>query len=205
MKILAVSDVVVDWIYSPRLCTLLSGTDLVISCGDLPDYYLEYIISSLDIPLFHVRGNHSMPADLLDQGTHALTAPVSLHCKVVQYNGKTIAGVEGSLRYKDGPYQYTQSEMWLNVFRLVPQLLMNQLRYGKFLDIFVTHAPPWGIHDQPDYTHQGVKAFRWLIKNFKPRYQLHGHIHIYRPDTVTETKFADTQVINVYGYKRIEI
>ncbi len=205
MKILAVSDVVVDWIYSPSLRELLSGTDLVIGCGDLPGYYLEYIISSLDIPLFHVRGNHSITQDLLDLDAQALSAPVDLHCKVLRYNGKTIAGIEGSLRYKDGPYQYTQSEMWVNVLRLVPHLLINRIRYGNFLDILVTHAPPWGIHDQSDYAHHGVKAFRWLLTIFKPSYQLHGHIHMYRPDTVTETVFVNTKVINVFGYKQIEI
>ncbi len=184
---------------------MLSDIDLVIGCGDLPDYYMEYIISSLDKPLFHVRGNHSIPTEDLKHTDHALTAPVDLHCKTLRYNAKTIAGIEGSLRYKDGPYQYTQAGMWLNVFRLVPQLLNNRLKYGNYLDIFVSHAPAWGIHDQPDYAHQGIKAFRWLLIHFKPTYQLHGHIHVYRPDTETESIFVNTRVVNTYGYKRIEL
>jgi len=43
-------------------------------------------------------------------------------------------------------------------------------------------------------------AFRWLIQTFKPGYHFHGHIHVYRQDTVTHTQFQDTQVINTYGY-----
>jgi len=87
------------------------------------------------------------------------------------------------------------------VFNLFPLLLWNRIRYGRYLDIFVTHASPWGIHDQPDYPHVGIKAFRWLLTVFKPQIHLHGHIHVYRPDTVTETHFEETRVINTYGYK----
>jgi len=30
----------------------------VLSCGDLPPYYLEFLVTVLDVPLFDVRGNH---------------------------------------------------------------------------------------------------------------------------------------------------
>jgi Icc-related predicted phosphoesterase len=62
-----------------------------------------------------------------------------------------------------------------------------------------------GIHDQPDLPHQGINAFRWLLKVFQPRYHFHGHIHVYHPDAVTETKFNQTQVINTYGYIEINL
>ena len=32
--------------------------DLLISCGDMPSVYLEFITSVLNVPLFYVRGNH---------------------------------------------------------------------------------------------------------------------------------------------------
>jgi hypothetical protein len=78
--------------------------------------------------------------------------------------------------------------------------MLNRAIQGRFLDVFVSHAPPWGIHDQPDLPHQGVKAFLWLLRVFRPAYHFHGHIHIYRSDTVTKTRFLDTQVINTYGF-----
>ena len=31
---------------------------LILACGDLPYYYLEYIVGLLDVPLFYVHGNH---------------------------------------------------------------------------------------------------------------------------------------------------
>ena len=79
-------------------------------------------------------------------------------------------------------------------------LLFNRLFYGRFLDIFVTHAPPWGIHDKSDFPHQGIKAFRWFIGVFKPKYHFHGHTHIYRPDEIRKTQFGETQVLNTYKY-----
>jgi hypothetical protein len=96
-----------------------------------------------------------------------------------------------------------QSAMWLQVFSLVPALLINKLRYGRFLDIFISHAPPWHIHDKDDPPHQGVKAFIWLLKIFKPLYLIHGHMHVYRSDEVILTRVGDSQVLNTYGYKEL--
>lgn len=202
MKILAVSDVVVNWLYSPRIRLQLSDIDLAIGCGDLPSYYLEYIISSLNIPSFQVNGNHSIPIDILSDHNH--TGSINLHCRVRSYKEFTFAGIEGSLRYNNGVYQYSQLGMWLNVFKLVPSMLLNHVKYGRFLNIFVSHAPPWGIHDQPDLAHQGIKAFRWLLSQFQPDYHLHGHIHVYRPDAVIKTEFGKTKVVNTFGYQIIE-
>lgn len=201
MKILSLSDVIVERIYSPQLRVMFSDLDLVLGCGDLPYYYIEYIISVLDIPAFYVRGNHAEVVEYRNAGTR--THPYGaedLHCRAVCYKGLLLGGIEGSIRYRHGPFQYSQTDMWLNVFRLVPQLFLNKILYGRFLDIFISHAPPWGIHDQPDLPHHGVKAFRWLLSVFKPSYHFHGHIHVYRPDTETHTQFSATQVINTFGY-----
>jgi uncharacterized protein len=205
MKILAVSDMVIDWIYSPKIRLMLADTDLVIGCGDLPQYYLEYIVSSLSVPVFHVYGNHSIPEKWRNHNELTTNGCVDLNCRVIRFKGYTFAGVEGSLRYNNGSFQYTQEEMWLNVFRIVPGLLINRFTYGKYLNVFVTHAPAWGIHDQPDKPHQGIKAFRWLVRHFQPDYHIHGHVHVYRPDMVTDSVFGRTRVLNAYGYRPIEL
>jgi len=201
MKVLSLSDVVISRIYSPQVRALFGDVDLVLGCGDLPYYYLEFIESMLDVPTYFVRGNHAEVVEYSETGPH--THPhgtVDLHCKVVKQNGLLLGGIEGSIRYRRGPFQYSQSEMWFNVFQLVPQMIMNRLIHGRFLDIFVTHAPPWGIHDQPDLPHHGVKAFCWLLKVFQPAYHFHGHIHIYRPGTDTHTRYHKTEVINTFGH-----
>jgi Icc-related predicted phosphoesterase len=95
--------------------------------------------------------------------------------------------------------------MWWHVFSLAPRLMVNRLLYGRYLDVFITHASPWGIHDQPDLPHQGIKAFRWFDRVFTPAYHFHGHIHVYRPDTSLETKFNHTWVINTFGYRLTHI
>ena len=48
MKILALSDVELPAVNSTRIRERFPDVDLVISCGDLPYYYLEYVLSSLE-------------------------------------------------------------------------------------------------------------------------------------------------------------
>jgi Icc-related predicted phosphoesterase len=207
MKILSVSDVELSIIYSAHIAQRFRDVDLVISCGDLPYYYLEYIISMLNVPLYYVRGNHASKVEVTSGGDR--TSPwggIDLHRRLRRdASGLLMAGIEGSLQYNYGPHQYTQAEMWAFVFSLVPGLLLNKIRYGRYLDVFVTHASPWKIHDMDDRPHRGAKAFRWFIDVFQPRYHLHGHIHVYRPDTVIETVIDRTRVLNTFGYKEIEI
>jgi len=206
MKTLAISDVVVPFIYSPGVKERFSSTKLVIGCGDMPYSYQEYIVSSLNVPLYFVRGNHDKEIEYSTGETRrAPGGGIDLHRRVVNYQGVLMAGIEGSLRYRPGPFQYSQMEMWLHVCSLLPRLLRNRLVYGRYLDIFITHAPPRGIHDLDDLTHRGIDAFRWLINTFHPSYHLHGHIHIIKPNTITETLFDKTRVINVYGFREIKI
>jgi Icc-related predicted phosphoesterase len=202
MKILTISDVEVNFIYSPTIQERFKSVDLVISCGDLPYYYLEYIISMLNKPLYYVAGNHANAVEQTVGGPHSTPwGAINLHRNVFRCNGLLMAGVEGCLKYNAGKGQYTQGDMWSWVLSLIPALLINKLRFGRYLDVFVTHAPPAGIHDQSDQPHKGINAFRWLDRVFKPRYHFHGHIHIYRSSTVTKTLYEKTQVINTYGFR----
>lgn len=208
MKLLTVSDKELPQIYNSEIKSRFGDIDLVFGCGDLSYYYLEFIISMLDIPLYFVRGNHANQVEIGCAGTRrAPWGAVDLHRRVIQdpKTGLLIAGIEGSLRYNRGKYQYSQGQMWWMVLRLVPKLLWNRILFGRCLDIFVSHAPPWGIHDQDDPAHQGVKAFTWLIKTFQPALHLHGHIHVYTPSTVTETRIGKTLVLNTYGYRKLTI
>jgi len=207
VKVLSVSDVIIPYIYSKSIRGKFGHVDFVLACGDLPYYYQEYIISSLDVPLFFVRGNHDPEVEYSESGNRTYPfGGVDLHRRVLNYKGVLLAGIEGSERYKQrGAFQYTQAEMWQHVWALGPALLYNRLRYGRYLDVFISHAPPWGIHDRTDRAHRGIKAFRWLLKVFKPRYHFHGHIHVYRKDTITETFFEQTRVINTYGCRETEL
>jgi hypothetical protein len=209
MKILTVSDKVDEVIYSPAIKRLFGDVDLVLGCGDLPYYYLEFIVTMLGGPLFYVIGNHG-------NAIRRRYAPVeeweypggceNIDGRVIRYKGLLIAGLEGSMRYNDNLYfQYTEGEMAWKVWHLVPSLLMNKLLYGRYLDILITHAPPAGIHDKPDLTHRGFQAFVAFMDCFRPRYLIHGHIHVYHPDEPIRTVYRDTVVLNTYGYQTLEL
>jgi len=206
MKILAVSDIELGFIYNLQIAQRFKDVEFMISCGDLPYYYLEFMVSMLDKPLYYVRGNHSSQVEITTAGERLSPwGAVNLHRKMIRTeNGLLLAGIEGCNRYNKGDHQYTQYEMWNMVFEMVPTLFYNRIRYGRFLDILVTHAPPWRIHDMDDVPHHGIKAFRWLIEVFKPRYHLHGHIHVYHNNAITQTDVGQTRVINCYGYREID-
>jgi Icc-related predicted phosphoesterase len=205
MKILALSDEIVPFIYSPQVRDRFRGVKIVIGCGDLAYAYLEYVLTALTASLYFVRGNHDKVVEYGSAGQRTYPhGGVDLHGRLYNHDGLLLGGVAGSVRYRPGDFQYTQSEMWWHVFSLVPGLMVNRLRHGRFLDVFVSHAPPAGIHDQPDLPHQGARAFAWLIRVFQPRIFLHGHVHLYHPQASRETQAGSTRVINAYKFWEIE-
>ena len=208
MKILAVSDRVLDKLYSGSIRQTYADVDLMIGCGDLPFYYLDFLTSAIDAPLVYVRGNHDEGPQYAADGRvwRDVRGGVDIHGKVVTRKGLILAGLQGSMRYKaHADYMYTEAEMRRVVAQLVPRLLWNRQRLGRALDVLVTHSPAFGIHDRPDLPHTGFKVFLSFLRLFKPRYHLHGHIHIYRQDEVRETQFEETTVVNVYPYRVLEI
>lgn len=202
MRVLAISDVIVQALYSPAVCDIARDAEFVVSCGDLPSAYLEYIVSMTDKPLFYVMGNHG------SRGGEKATPEgcINLDGRTVNYKGLLLGGLEGSMRYNDAPkYQYTESAMRLKVLGLERQMWLNRLRYGRFLDVLVTHSPPFGIHDGSDLTHQGFKSFLGLIDHYHPDYLLHGHTHLYDNRAIRQSVRGHTLIINTYGYKFIDI
>lgn len=203
MKILAVSDRVMDQLYCTDVRLKYPDVDLIVGCGDLPFYYLEFLISALDRRLVYVRGNHDKGPQYTVDGRQLehVEGGSDIHARCVERAGLLIAGLEGSMRYRPhAPYMYTEAEMRVVVAGMLPRLLRNKVRYGRYLDMLITHSPPFGIHDRPDIPHTGFKIFLNFMQWFRPKYLLHGHIHLYRQDTPRITRYLDTTVINVYPY-----
>lgn len=206
MRALVVSDKVVPHLYHEAVHQVVGEVDLLLSCGDLPPYYLDFLASVLNVPFYFVHGNHPRGANIPRQGAPPLPPGANLHRRVVHHGGLLLAGLEGSRRYRPhAPFQYTEGEMRLHCLALVPRLLWNRLAYGRYLDVLVTHAPPRHIHDAEDPAHQGFHCFRWFMRTFRPRYLLHGHKHVYRHDEETVTQFLDTTVVNVYPYTLLDL
>jgi Icc-related predicted phosphoesterase len=206
VKILAVSDEVVERLYS--LCNIghFNDIELIIGCGDLPYPYLENMVTFLNVPLFYVPGNHDPEYRWSDSKTYA-EGGSDLDLKSVRIKTFLISGLGGSVRYRpDGTNQHSQTEAYFRAFKMLPRLLLNRVRYGRYMDIRITHSPPFGIHDNDTEAHTGLKAINWLMQIAKPRYHLHGHTHFYRRNLeASESIHKGTKVINVHPYKVLEI
>lgn len=206
MKILAVSDQVVERVYPLAANGHFKDVGLILGCGDLPYNYLEYLVTVLGVPMFYVPGNHDPDYNSLDARAKA-EGGSNLDLKTVDCSNYLIGGFGGSICYQpNGTNQYSQAEAHLRAYRMLPQLLMNRIRRRRALDVLISHSPPFGIHDDTDMAHQGLKALNWLARVAKPRYHLHGHTHFYRSNISTcETRSGATMVVNVYPYKTIEL
>ena len=207
MKILAISDKIVDIIYTPSIEKRLGDIDFIISSGDLPSNYLEFIVSILNKPLFYVFGNHHRDTLYTENGVKAGDPEgcINIDNRIVEYKGLLIGGFEGSMRYGSGNHQYSDFEMCMKINKMKPKLYLNRIFKKKYIDILVTHAPPLGIHDEEDLCHRGFKCFNNFIKSYRPKYHIHGHIHYYGPGCKWVTRVGDTKVINAYGFQILEI
>lgn len=205
MKILAVSDQVDERIYTPQVREYFGDVELVLGCGDLAYEYLEFLVSALNKPLLYVPGNHD---PLYEQHSPDSRAEgcVFLDQRVTRLKGLTITGMGGSIRYHPTRVnQYTQTQMYLRMLKIVPALLWHRLRYGRALDILIAHSPPRGIHDEDDRAHIGFSAFTDFIRAFKPRYFLHGHTMPLGNLATSVTRVGATTVINIFPYRLIEV
>jgi Icc-related predicted phosphoesterase len=214
MKILCVSDQIDPLVYSPSIKERFAGIDLILSAGDLPLDYLEFIVSSLNKPLLFVFGNHNLKEyhyylrreeTVLGWGgereeVRHSSGLIHAGSRVRREEGLIIAGLGGSMRYNRGENQFTGFQMNLEILKLIPALVLNRIFRGRFLDILLTHASPEGIHDKPDPCHRGFRAFLWFMRVFKPKYLIHGHIHLYDLSAVRLTKYRQTLVLNAYSH-----
>ncbi len=210
LTVLAVTDEVDPRIYSTSVRDRMGDVDFVISCGDLPATYLEFLTDSLHKDVFYVLGNHA--EELVREGQRGvLRHPmgcIDLGFKVVRdpRTGVIFAGLPGSPKYLEhAPVQFSERQMRWRIMRMLPRLLWNRIRYGRAVDILVTHAPPRDVGDREDVAHRGFESMRWLVKWARPQYQVHGHVHLYDRSLGNSLRLHDTDVINVYPYQKLEL
>lgn len=210
LRVLAVTDEVDPRIYSTSLRERMGDVDLVISCGDLPASYLEYLTDALHRDVYYVLGNHA--EELVREGQRGVPrhplGGTDLGFKVVTdtRTGVIFAGLPGSPRYSElAPVQYTEWQMTWRILRMMPRLIWNRFRHGRAMDILVTHAPPRDVGDREDPAHRGFKVMRRLIRWAKPTYHLHGHVHLYDRSQCHINTLHETEVINVYPFQRLDL
>ena len=178
---------------------------LILGCGDMSYEYLEYLVTVINSQMLYVPGNHDPGYDLTNRQAYA-EGGINLDLKSIRYNKFLIAGFGGSIRYRpDGINQYTQSDAYTRALRMLPRFILNRIQYGRVLDILISHSPPFGIHDDTDLAHHGLKAINWILRIAQPRYHFHGHVHLYKRNLDNiETNFGLTRIINVFPYKSLE-
>ncbi len=210
MRILTVSDKVEPVLYGPHIRERVGKVDLILACGDLPYYYLEYVESLLDAPLFFVHGNHDVPPH--SAGPAEQRSPfewaVNLHRRTANFCGLLLAGLEGSRVYNPGaPFQYSEGEVNRQALRLTWALWRNRLRYGRYLDVLMTHSPPYGIHDARDIAHTGFYTYLALLRRYCPLIMIHGHNHVYDRNSALAADYVyeGVHVINSYAYRILEV
>lgn len=210
-RILAIADEVDEGLYTDKLTRL--RPDLVVSAGDLPFDYLEYVVSRLDVPLVYVPGNHDAELRSSDPIWTPLGADAPergpLGClnadgRVVVAAGLRIAGLGGSMRYRRGPNQYTEAEMRWRALSLAVRVKLKRSRAARRVDVLLTHAPPLGWGSNEDLAHRGFAAFLRLVKDLAPKVLIHGHIHPYGRGQL-ERYLGDTQVVNAVPLRLVEI
>ena len=216
MKLLCISDESDPLIYSKNIGSRYADIDLVISAGDLPIKYYEFIISSLNKPLYFVFGNHNLeqmsvyesnPQTILQYGTGDGKMQIVTTFGGDYIDGKDlrikknnliIAGLGGAMRYNNGKHQFTEREVFFRMLRMAPKLLFNRIVHGRYLDILVTHAAPLGLGDDTDRCHQGFSTFLTFMQWFKPKYLLHGHIHLHDLNANRHHVYKRTKIINIF-------
>jgi Icc-related predicted phosphoesterase len=205
MKILCISDQVEQVLHGPTLNSYARGVEAVISCGDLPFDYLEYIVTFLGVPVYYVLGNHDPAPDSAEYPEGCTPLDGRVVDAEGETGGVTLAGLSGSRLYSGGPNQYTEREMRLRTWALSARILRRRLAGKPGPQIFVTHSPPFGLGDRKDPAHVGFEPFLKLIDRHEPTLWLHGHVHLYGPDQQRVTSRGSTKVVNVFGHRILEV
>jgi Icc-related predicted phosphoesterase len=147
-------------------------------------------------PVLYVHGNHDTGYDQ--------TPPEGCDCiddQILVYNGIRILGLGGCRRYHPGKYQYTEAQMRRRIAKLRWRLWRL-----KGVDIVVTHAAPEGLGDDEDKAHWGFPALVDLMDQYKPKFLVHGHVHMsYGHHVPREIDYNGTKIINAYERYTIEI
>lgn len=194
LNVLAVADQVSPSLYERFDPERWRTIDLVLSCGDLPPEYLDFLSSCLNVPVLYVRGNHDT-----EYSEDRYAGCDDVHGRIVTYRGIRIAGFQGCRRYNERRYQYTEGEMR----RIVRRTRIRSFRQGA-PHVVLTHAPPLSCHSGEDLCHQGFAAFDEAISVWHPAYFVHGHVHAYDGGSAADT-VGSTMVLNAYPFKVFQL
>lgn len=132
------------------------------------------------VPKYGVIGNHDYFSVLKDAGVY------DIHNQVVDICGVRFVGMYGSIRYKNVDAPMFTDEESVEVAAQLPEC-----------DIFLTHDKAKVEKDDARSmvsAHSGMLGIGKYIKEKKPAYHLHGHLH----ENMKETVFG----VSSFGFAR---
>ena len=144
------------------------GADAFIVLGDIVNFspadWAEEFLNSLDLPAYAVPGNCDPPAVV----GYIERAATSLHQRKAEVGGMTFIGLGGSNpTIFDTPFELEEEDI---AEKLGP------LMEGDA--VMVLHCPAYGILDRVSGGKSvGSTAILDLVKRYRPRVVLSGHIH----------------------------
>ncbi len=169
---------------SPDFRALYTECDVLFATGDLNQLDFPGLEDlQTKKPAFGVYGNHC-------SGTYFEPLNITnVHNKVINWNGVTIGGFQGCLKYKEGGIFYTEANavIFADTF--------------PHVDILLLHAGPYGMLDDPtDPVHIGSENIQRYVVEKKPKYVFVGHQY-----SNAEMEFEGTLLFRTYGARIVEI
>lgn len=114
----------------------------------------------------------------------------NLNGRMINIDGTTILGIQGSYKYKPGDFpSFTQRESILFLNSKDP------------VDILVSHDNGFDSSMIENPSHQGLFGITYYLFKNKVPYHIHGHIH----DPYKKELINGTKEISVYMYEYLEI
>ncbi|MBP9700124.1 hypothetical protein KBD71_02485, partial [Candidatus Woesebacteria bacterium] len=156
--------------------------DILITTGDLTYPDLSGILNETQKkPAFGVYGNHDSGQYLEELGIE------NLHLRRVEWNGLTLGGFQGCLRYKKGDLQFSEEEA-KDFYLSFPRV-----------DILLLHAGGKDILDDPsDDVHIGSEWIAAYIREKQPSVVFCGHQY-----SNDQMQVNNTQIFRTYGSRLI--
>lgn len=198
MKIIAISDT--HFPFDKLQLNLQSG-DVLIHAGDFlsrgtSNEWDECIKSFDNLSNFRykffVPGNHDMfyqyytgacMQDMRKRGVYCLTGPDKRHTEFeVNETKYTIGGLPCITGLPNWAYNMTEDQ--------IKNIIFNEIGY---VDIFVSHSPPYGLLAGDRANHWGSIALLEYVNYFKPKVVICGHVH----ESHGNIKYNNTMIYNV--------
>ncbi|WP_461204300.1 metallophosphoesterase family protein [Clostridium sp. DL1XJH146] len=194
MKILLLGDEESGYIWDHFDRDVFKNIDFIISCGDLKQSYLSFVVTMMNKPLYYVPGNHDVSYE-----EKPPEGCINIHNKIIIHKGIRIYGFGGSIWYNGNKYQYKEKE----VHKVIKK---NRFKFkkSKGIDILVSHSPALGLGDGDTNAHKGFSSFKEFIDLYEPKYHFHGHQHLNYAMQDRIIKYNNTTIVNAYNYYILE-